>query len=313
MHTMILTPAKRLLGLVLLTVALFAALPAAAQAYSVTEIPNVQRADRNRFTSNPDGILSPEAVARIDSICLALRQRAIAQVAVVAVSEIDGEPFDFAMELFSAWGVGRAENDNGLGILLVEQAREIRFVTGPGVEGVLTDAICKRIQFNYMLPHFRDGDYSAGMVAGMEAIDRVLSGSELDAGGTDEFEEELPPWFFAGIVAFVLLFAVVLLAAVRAAMLRCPQCGSRNLQTLSSNVVDRTFRSTVIERTMHCTRCGHTFRQTVRRDNGNHHNGGLGGGMWMGGGGLGTGGGGGFSGGGFGGGSFGGGGAGSRW
>ena len=308
---MILTPAKRLLGLVLLTAALFTALPSAAQAYSVKEIPNVQLADRNRFTPNPDGILSPEAVARIDSICLALRQRAIAQVAVVAVSEIDGEPFDFAMELFSAWGVGRAENDNGIGILLVEQAREIRFVTGPGVEGVLTDALCKRIQINYMLPHFRDGDYSAGMVAGVEAVDRVLSGSELDAGGTDYPEEEVLFGVFVGIAVFVLLMAVLFLAAARAAMPRCPQCGSRSLQTLSSNVIDRTAHSTVIERTMHCTRCGHTFRQTVRRDNGNHHNG-RGGGIWMGGGGFGTGGGG-SIGGGFGGGSFGGGGAGSRW
>lgn len=307
---MIPEPVKRLLGLVLLSAALFAVLPTVARVYSVEEIPNVQRADRNRFTSNPDGILSPEAVARIDSICLKLRQRAIAQVAVVAVSEIDGEPFDFAMELFSAWGVGRAENDNGLGILLVEQAREIRFVTGPGLEGVLTDARCKRIQLDYMLPWFRNGDYSTGIVAGVEAVDRVLSGSELDAGGTDEYEEELPPWFFAGIAAFVLLMAFVLLSAVRVAMPRCPQCGSRNLQTLSSNVVDRTFRSTVIERTMHCTKCGHTFRQTVRRNNDHHHN--SGGGMWIGGGGFGTGGGGSF-GGGFGGGSFGGGGAGSRW
>jgi len=310
---MIPKPVQRLLGLVLLTAALFAVLPSAARAYSVEEIPNVQRADRNRFTSNPDGILTPEAVARIDSICLSLRQRAIAQVAVVAVSEIDGEPFDFAMKLFSAWGVGRAENDNGLGILLVEQAREIRFVTGPGLEGVLTDALCKRIQLDYMLPRFRNGDYSAGMVAGVEAVDRVLSGSELDAGGTDEYEEELSPWFFAGIAAFVLLMAFVLLSAVRAAMPRCPQCGSRDLQTLSSNVIDRTFHSTVIERTMHCTRCGHTFRQTVRHDNDHHHNGGHGGGMWIGGGGFGTGGGGGSFGGGFGGGSFGGGGAGSRW
>ena len=68
----------------LLLVCLCAWLPAAAHPYAVEQIENVQSADRTRFTSNPDGILSQAAVARIDSICYGLRQRGAAQVAVVA-------------------------------------------------------------------------------------------------------------------------------------------------------------------------------------------------------------------------------------
>lgn len=301
---------KRIFRLLPLLAVLFAALlavrPAAARAYRAEEVPNVQLSDRNRFTTNPDNILSAEAVARIDSICLSLRHRAIAQVAVVALREIDGEPFGFAMELFSKWGVGRAENDNGLGILLVEEAREIRFVTGRGVEGVLTDALCKRIQLEYMLPRFRDGDYSAGMVAGLEAVDRVLSGSELDTGGTDDFEEEMPGWAVAGLMLVLLLMICGGMAAVRSNMPHCPQCKSRKVETLSSRVVDRTICGATIERVMHCTKCGLDFRQTLRDEDDDRRNGSRGGGMWMGGGG-------GSFGGGFGGGSFGGGGAGSRW
>lgn len=93
----------------LLLVCLCAWLPAAAHPYTVEQIENVQSADRTRFTSNPDGILSQAAVARIDSICYGLRQRGAAQVAVVAVDAIaGGDPFTFAYELFSKWGVGRA-------------------------------------------------------------------------------------------------------------------------------------------------------------------------------------------------------------
>lgn len=151
----------------LLLVCLCAWLPAAAHPYTVEQIENVQSADRTRFTSNPDGILSQAAVARIDSICYGLRQRGAAQVAVVAVDAIaGGDPFTFAYELFSKWGVGRREDSNGVGILLVREQREIRFVTGRGVEGVLPDALCKRIQTNYMLPAFREGDYDRGMVRG---------------------------------------------------------------------------------------------------------------------------------------------------
>ena len=167
---------------IILCLLLFASLAAQARSYRAEDIPNVQRADRTRYVSNPDGILSPGAVARIDSVCGALRDRAIAQVAVVAVDDIaGGDVFDFAVDLFTQWGVGRAENDNGLGILLVKDRREIRFVTGGGLEGVLPDAVCKRIQLKYMLPAFREGDYSRGMVAGVEAAAQLLEGSELIA------------------------------------------------------------------------------------------------------------------------------------
>ena len=167
---------------IILCLLLFASLAAQARSYRAEDITNVQRADRTRYVSNPDGILSPGAVARIDSVCGALRDRAIAQVAVVAVDDIaGGDVFDFAVDLFTQWGVGRAENDNGLGILLVRDRREIRFVTGGGLEGVLPDAVCKRIQLKYMLPAFREGDYSRGMVAGVEAAAQLLEGSELIA------------------------------------------------------------------------------------------------------------------------------------
>ena len=162
---------------------LAAAVPAAAGTYRVEEIPHVQRADRRRYVSNPDGILSPDAVARIDAVCASLRERGLAQVAVVAVDDIaGGDTFSFAVELFGRWGVGGAESDNGLGILLVKDLREIRFVTGGGVEGVLPDALCKRIQLRYMLPAFREGNYDAGMVAGVEAAAHLLDGGDHDLG-----------------------------------------------------------------------------------------------------------------------------------
>jgi len=155
---------------ILFCLLLLGAWTAAAGTYRAEQIPDVQRADRRRYVSNPDGILSPRAVARIDSLCGALRERDLAQVAVVAVDDIAADDvFSFAIELFRSWGVGRADVDNGLGILLVKDRREIRFVTGGGLEGVLPDAICKRIQLEYMLPRFREGDYDGGMVAGVSA------------------------------------------------------------------------------------------------------------------------------------------------
>ena len=286
---------------------------AEARPYSVEEIPNVQLSNRYKFTSNPDGILSQAAVARIDSICYDLRHRGIAQTAVVAVAEIDSDDvFEFAYELFSKWGVGSKSN-SGIGILLVEEAREIRFVTGYGVEGALPDAICKRIQTQYMLPYFRSGDYSSGMVAGVEAIRSVLNGSELDAGGNDDYiaSEEEP---VVGIIAFFALMMiggmVILYLAIRASQ-RCPNCKEIALQKDSARVISRDFGATTYEDTYICAKCGTVVKRKRQDYDSSHNNRGGGGPIIMGGGGFGRGGG--SFGGGWGGGSFGGGGAGSRW
>lgn len=287
---------------------------AEARPYSVEEIPNVQLSNRYKFTSNPDGILSQAAVARIDSICYDLRHRGIAQTAVVAVAEIDSDDvFEFAYELFSKWGVGSKSN-SGIGILLVEEAREIRFVTGYGVEGVLPDAICKRIQTQYMLPYFRNGDYSSGMVSGVEAIRSVLNGSELDAGGNDDYisSDDEP---VVGIIAFFALMMiggmVILYLAIRASQ-RCPNCKEIALQKDSARVISRNFGATTYEDTYICAKCGTVVKRKRQDYDSSHNNRGGGGPIIMGGGGFGRDGGGSF-GGGWGGGSFGGGGAGSRW
>lgn len=302
--------------LIILLLALMTVSVGRAGVYGVDEVPNVQTSNRFRFTSNPDGILSSGAVAHIDSVCYALRHGNVAQVAVVAVDDIKGDDvFTFAYDLFSKWGVGRADRDNGLGILLVADRREIRVLTGRGLEGVLPDAICKRVQMKYMLPYFRNGDYSSGMVAGVDAMAALLQGSEVDLSGTDDYVpgDDADVGFI--LLVMLCMFGLPLLFAVVALLLRkrCPACKAFALHQCDvSNVKDANGVKYVYT-TYVCSKCGHKVVRRTRRHDDSGFGNGRGGGMIIGGGFGGFGGGGGSIGGGFGGGSFGGGGSGSRW
>ena len=61
--------------MLLMAVAMLASVVVAeAKSYGVKDVPNVQLRDRTRFVSNPDGILSSEAVMHIDSICYSLKE-----------------------------------------------------------------------------------------------------------------------------------------------------------------------------------------------------------------------------------------------
>lgn len=278
-----------------------------AKSYRVRDIQNVQRVDSRRFVSNPDGILSREAVSVLDSICYALKESGIAEVAIVAVDDI--RPRDmvgFSQELFEGWGVGDDELDNGLGILLVGDMREIRFHTGYGLEGVLPDALCYRIQQDYMVPYFRAGNYSAGMVAGLRAVDNVLQNGELP---TAERGDDTGAIYMALFIVLMLFIPIVMLIAQARQHTRCPQCGKHTLRPVSRQSVRVSATTTMVTTILRCDNCG---SEHTRTENQNNHRGG--GGIWiMPMGGFGGGRGGGFGGGGFGGGSFGGGGSGSSW
>ena len=294
-------------NIAILCLLLACALPALAGTYRADEIPNVQRMDRRRYVSDPDGILSPAAVAHIDSVCASLRERGLAQVAVVAVDDIaGGDTFSFAVDLFRSWGVGSAKSNNGLGILLVKDLREIRFVTGGGLEGILPDALCKRIQLNYMLPAFREGDYSAGMVAGVGAAATILEGGEVDLGG--DADEDLPAWMIFTIVFGFVIFPLGMVLANYYFSRRCPKCRKLTLKQQSQQVLSVTRNYRLVEYTYVCPNCGAVVKRRSRNLRDDNFGSGAGGGTIIGGGfGRGMGGG---MGGGFGGGSFGGGGAG---
>lgn len=189
-----------------------------AAEYTVDQVPNVHQTDGRRFVSNPDGILSPETVSRIDTMLLGLQEANTSEVAVVALQSIGNNDIDlFATDLFTRWGIGK-QNDNGLLVLLVLDQRRITFRTGYGMEGLLPDAICKRIQTQYILPRFKEGNYDQGMLDGIATITRIIT--------TPEAIEELtaPPvkgleidWgkIFNGyltvslVVSHILLFAML--------------------------------------------------------------------------------------------------------
>jgi uncharacterized protein len=273
-----------------------------AAKYRVDQIPNVQLLDASRYTSNPDKILSESAVMAIDKACDSLHTAGKAQIAVVVVEDIESDDvFSFAYDLFSEWGVGGRKSDNGLGVILVVEKREIRFVTGYGLEAVLPDAVCKRIQQRYMVEHLAKGDYDAGMVEGVAAVAKLLS----DDAEVLESEELTDEEFFVFMGVFVLLVVVIIVVAFVAEWMsrRCPKCGQHHLRRKSTNIISSSVVKDVVEHSYLCSNCGYAYlkRETIHKPTVVVSGGGRGG---FGGGSFG---------GGFGGGSFGGGGAGSRF
>ena len=178
--------------------------------YTVKTIPYPKTQDANAYVSNPDGILSQEAVSRINVLLDSLEAQNGSEVAVVAVSSIGYEDIkSFATDLFKSWGIGKSQNNNGLLVLFVLDQRKVTFETGYGLEGVLPDAICKRIQTQAMIPEFKKGNYDVGMLAGVERIVSTVKDEPFETKPEAPFawNEVLP--LAAGVYLILIILSLV--------------------------------------------------------------------------------------------------------
>jgi uncharacterized protein len=168
-------------------------LPVIAKEYTVDNLPNVHLQNEYRYTINPDGVIDTQSQNTIDRLCRTLEDSTGIETVVAIVNSIGNEDcFDFCHELLNSWGVGQKGKDNGLVVLLVTDQRCVQFYTGYGLEGILPDAICKRIQTEQMIPYLKDEKWSEGMVAGMEAVyKRLITYNEGDVSQKDEDDDDL--------------------------------------------------------------------------------------------------------------------------
>lgn len=117
------------------------------------------------------GVMSGESKSRINSLGGQLAAKTKAQVVVVTVNTLQGAPVeDYALGILRQWGVGDKNLNNGVVMLVAVGDKQSRIEVGYGLEGALPDAKTGRIQDEYMIPYFQQGDYDKGIVNGYLAV-----------------------------------------------------------------------------------------------------------------------------------------------
>ncbi len=152
--------------------AAFFVLPAITlQAQSVASLP--QPAD---YVSDFAHVLSPEAIARLDSICSQLDHSAAhAQVAVVTVHDLNGDTADdYANNLEDHWKMGNKGENRYAMVLLAVADHKYRIEVGYGLEGILPDGKVGDIG-REMIPDLRASDYDGAMTLAVGEIAQVIA------------------------------------------------------------------------------------------------------------------------------------------
>ncbi len=161
----------RLTVVPLLLAALFAFLALASRAEPVADLP--QPTD---YVNDYAQVLSPEAIARLDSICAQLdHTQANAQIAVVTVHDLNGDDAaDYADQLETKWKMGKKGSDRGALVLLAIADHKYRIEVGYGLEGILPDGKVGDIG-REMVPDLRAGDYDGAVSLAVGEIAQVIA------------------------------------------------------------------------------------------------------------------------------------------
>ena len=134
--------------------------------------------------SNPTGyvndyanVLTVETKEGLEKQLMVFNASTTNEIAVVTVPDLGGVTIEeYAVKLFEKWKIGKAKEDNGVLLLVSVGDRVARIEVGYGLEGALPDILAKDILNTKILPEFKKGSYSLGVLQGVQAIMEATQG-----------------------------------------------------------------------------------------------------------------------------------------
>jgi len=162
-------------------------------------------------------IIAPQVEASLTSKLEALEAGTARQLVVVTVSSLQGlEIEEYGYQLGRTWGIGEAKRNTGVLLIVAPNERSVRIEVGYGLEDVLTDALSNVILQERVLPRFREGDLTGGVVSGADALITQLSLPDdqakarvAAAAQTDVRSAEKLPLIFVGLFVIWVVFGLI--------------------------------------------------------------------------------------------------------
>jgi len=185
-------------------------------------IPNWQDTYVNDFA----GIFNENQTTSLRTTLAGIDTDTTAEIVVVTDNECasKGGPSQYATELLSGWGVGKAEKDNGLLILYCKEENKIFVATGYGLEGILPDSkIGRLLDENYVT--LRDsGDVRGGIISFVGVISSVIEENkeEVIAGTAGRSKGVDYVW-----IIFLIIWLLFIFRAIFRRRIKCKKDGLR--------------------------------------------------------------------------------------
>jgi uncharacterized protein len=132
-------------------------------------------------------IISPGTVAQLDQRLRDYHRETGRALVVATIPSLNGANLEqYATSLFADWGIGGAERDQGLLLLVARDDRKMRIEVGYGLHPYFGGIMAGRVIRDEITPRFKEGDFDGGIVAGIDAITAHLAKTPAEAAAIEE-------------------------------------------------------------------------------------------------------------------------------
>ncbi len=123
------------------------------------------------YVTDEANVLTPGEENTLDTILRTFEDQTSIQLFVYTANSLNGVVMaDLCQEIFHNWKIGNKKTNNGVLIGIFVNDHKFRIHTGYGMEGVLPDLLTKKIQDEFMRPHFKRSNYFQGIEEGISQI-----------------------------------------------------------------------------------------------------------------------------------------------
>lgn len=167
------------------------------------------------FPAKPDKLvndytktLSSQEISHLEQKLVTFDDSTSIQVAVVLINSLEGYDIsDYSYQLGRAWGIGGKEKNTGILVLASIGDRKVTIQTGYGMEGILPDAITKRIIENEIKPQFKAGNYFSGLNNATDAIISYTKGEYRNTNPKKIKDGNFP-------IGLIILIVIVIISVI---------------------------------------------------------------------------------------------------
>ena len=134
----------------------------------------------SRRVTDLTATLSADQVAALENKLAAFEAQKGSQIAVLIVPTTQPEDIaQFGIRVAEQWKIGRGKSDDGAILIVARNDRAMRIEVGYGLEGVIPDAVARRVIAETIAPFFRAGDFYGGIDAGVTQLMQRIEGEPL--------------------------------------------------------------------------------------------------------------------------------------
>lgn len=170
------------------------------------------------------GIIDNATEAKLNRYLKELEARTGAQMAILTIDSLQGQ----AIEEFSItiahekWQLGQKDKDNGVLMVVALTDRKYRIEIGYGLEALLPDSLVGSIGRQYLVPHFKTGNYSKGIYAAAVVIaNEIAAGAGVQITGLPEVKRTRPgnlkskPSSTIGKIFSIIVFLILIVIFIK--------------------------------------------------------------------------------------------------